>query len=118
MKRSVQVKNRDVNQNLRLFRQEAEEFVKDLLAAVGDGSAAKMRGPLLAAVDLEARILSRAERVSSGQSAGPSGQPGRSTDTPELAAAVLHYFKCVGHLASCAADLRYFFAIKSRFSVH
>ncbi|KAK9902038.1 hypothetical protein WJX75_002093 [Coccomyxa subellipsoidea] len=86
--------------------QEAEEFVKDLLAAVSDGSAAKMRGPLLAAVDLEARILSRAERVSSGQSAGPSGQPGRSTDTPDLAAAVLHYFKCVGHLASCAADLR------------
>ena len=118
MKRIVQVKNRDVNQNLRLFRQEAEEFVKDLLAAVSDGSAAKMRGPLLAAVDLEARILSRAERVSSGQSAGPSGQPGRSTDTPDLAAAVLHYFKCVGHLASCAADLRYIFAIKSRFSVH
>lgn len=82
--------------------------MKDLSAAVSDGSAAKMRAPLLAAVDLEARKLSRAERVSSGQSAGPSGQPGRSTDTPDLAAAVLHYFNRVGHLASCAADLRYF----------
>ena len=79
--------------------------MKDLSAAVSKGSA-KARGPSLAAVDLEARRLSRAERIHSGESAGPSGQLGRSTDTPELAAAVLRYFKCVGHLASCAADLR------------
>ncbi len=88
------------------YVQEAEDFVDKLSTAAGGGSAAKLRGPSLAAVDLEARKLSLAERRSSGQSASSTGQQEGKPDTPDLAAAVLRYIERVGHLASCATDLR------------
>ena len=88
------------------YVQEAEDFVDKLSTAVGGGSATKFRGPSLAAVDVEARKLSLAERRSSGQTASSTGQQEGKPDTPDLAAAVLRYFERVGHLASCAADLR------------
>ena len=79
----------------------------ELAAAVTGGAAAKQRGPLLAAVELEARRLGHAQRIHSGQAAGPSGQaPGGAVGTPDLAAAILRYFERLGQLASCAADLR------------
>ncbi len=81
--------------------------MKELVAAVSGGAAAEERGPLLAAVEVEARRLRHAQRIHSGRAAGPSGQaPGAAADTPDLAAAILCYFEHLGQLASCAADLR------------
>jgi len=69
-------------------------------------SLARARGPILAAVDVEARKLSLAERQASEQTASPSGRPEMDADTKGLAEAALRYFKHLGHLASCAVDLR------------
>lgn len=80
--------------------------MRDLLKRFEGTSLAKARGPILAAVDVEARKLSLAERQTSEQTAGPSGRPRMDADTMGLAAAALRYFKRLGHLASCTVDLR------------
>ncbi len=48
------------------------------------------------------------ERLKSGRSAGPSGHQHAACEsrTDDIAAAAMVYFGKLGHLASCAANLR------------
>lgn len=111
----------------------AQALVDNLLDGVEGGTGyepckPRYRGRLLAAVDLEWRKLQL--QYSGGtaqQSRGPPhengvGPSGRSADggplpnedidlddgaTQPLAAAVLRYFKHMGHMPCCALDVRY-----------
>lgn len=53
-------------------------------------------------------VQAELERLESGRSAGPSGHQHAAHDsaTDGVAAAAVVYFRKLGHLASCAANLR------------
>ena len=110
--------------------QSAEYMVHELLDKVdsdpqmkADAARGVIRGPQLALVELQMRKLvltgerthgSRQadKRLQKSQQAGEQneGQNGKNQEgdpTRALAEAILSYYKQLGHMLSCAADLRY-----------
>ena len=110
--------------------QSAENMVHELLDKVdsdpqmkADAARGVIRGPQLALVELQMRKLvltaertqgskQADERLQKSQQGGEQneGQNGKNRGgdtTTALAEAILSYYKQLGHMLSCAADLRY-----------